>query len=89
MTFQQLKQYFDSVELPRTLRGIYGINYLNLPEYVTKRINFLEVAPVELHEKYICELINVYKSMQDIDNWDKGITRIEKTKKILNKNFVN
>lgn len=78
MTFQQLKQYFDSIELPRTLRGIYGINYLNLPEYVTKRINFLEVAPVELHEKYISELINVYKSMQNVDNWDKGITRIEK-----------
>lgn len=78
MTFQQLKQYFDSIELPRTLRGIYGINYLNLPEYVTKRINFLDVAPVELHEKYISELINVYTSMQDSDNWNKGITKPQK-----------
>jgi hypothetical protein len=78
MTFQDLKTYFDSVELPRTLRGLYGINYLNVPEYVTKRINFLEVAPVELHQKYLSELINVYKSMQDVDNWNNGITKIEK-----------
>lgn len=78
MNFQQLKQYFDSIEMPRTLRGIYGINYLNLPEYVTKRINFLEVAPVELHEKYISELINVYTSMQNLDNWNKGITKPQK-----------
>lgn len=78
MNFQQLKQYFNSIELPRTLRGIYGLNYLNLPEYVTKRINFLDVAPVELHEKYISELIKVYKAMQDVDNWNKGITKPQK-----------
>ena len=87
MTFAELKDYFETAELPTMLHGAHKV-YENVPYTVSIYIDCIE-RQIEAHGKptsiaktYKTNLKELYNDLQDRSKWDLGLEKLEEKKRI-------
>ena len=90
MTFAELKEYFETAELPTMLHGAHKV-YTNVPRTVIIYIACIE-RQVEIHGRdvrksniaktYKANLQELYNDLQDRSKWGLPLEKLENKKRM-------